>query len=397
MYFAGVVLSQIGVNGTFAVMLYHVYVLSGSTLQVGLVGAARGIAVLVLSPLGGYYADKLDRKRFLQSIQIFSMMVSGLLALASSVGFVEVWHIWVAALLNSAAATFDSPVRKAIIPALVPRDELVQAFALINPGNQVGKLLGPGLGGLLIAVAGPGFMYFIDAATYLGLVVILMAIRIPAMQGSDRELKFWSSTIEGVQYVRKRPVILHLMGLDLSATLFAAYRVVLPAIAVDILMVGPTGYGVLAAATPVGALIGGVIVYRLASMNVPAGHLVIGATMAYGMSAILLAQSSWFSLAMVAAAGIGLFDAIATTIRHAAVLNETPDQLRGRVSAIYGMASRGGPPLGEFNVGWLAGVVGASLALTFGGFVPIVYALGVLASSTAVRSYRMVAPAVESP
>lgn len=392
LYLSGVVLSQLGTQGTFVAMLYHMYVLTGSNVQVGLVGAAQGIAVVVLSPLGGHYADKLDRRLLLQSSQALSMVASLALAVVTLAGVVEASHVVLAALANSAASAFDRPVRKAIIPAMVPRDELVQAFALMNPSGQVARLVGPGLSGVLIALAGPGLMYLLDAVTFVGLIVIVAFLRIRPMPASQRPLGIWSSIRESLAFVRRRPLMLHLMGLDLAAMIFAAYRVVLPALAVDILRVGPTGYGVLAAAPPVGALVGGVIVFRLAAVSAPAGRIVIGATMAYGASALMLAQSRSFAIALIAATGLGLFDAIGTTLRHAAVLLETPDPLLGRVSALYGMSAQGGPALGDLGIGWFSGVVGVTVALTLGGLAAVLYAATAGLTSRTVRDYRTSGP-----
>lgn len=389
LYLVGVALTQIGTNGTFVAMLYHVYELTGSTVQVGLVGGGRAVATLALSPLGGHFADRLDRKTLLQCSQSFSMLVSLALALVTFVGAVATWHLIVASILTSAGSSFDGPARKAIIPALVPREELVQAVALINPTNQVGKLVGPGLGGVLIAVGGPGLVYLIDGATYVGLIAILVIVAIPPLNiAQGGKLRLLGSLGQGFAYVRARPVIYHLMALDLSQTLFAAYRVVLPALAVDVLQVGPAGYGALSAAVPIGALVGGAAVYRMASTAIAAGHTVLITTALYGCAAIVLAQTSTFALALASAVGLGFFDAIGTTVRHAAVLLETPDELRGRVNAVYRMASGGGPALGELNIGWLSGFVGAAAALTLGGLIPIAYAILVVVSSSTIRDYR---------
>lgn len=386
-YLAGVAFSQIGTNGAFVAMLYHVYLLTGSTFQVGVVGAVRGIAIVVLSPWAGHLADRLDRKHLLQFSQVLSMVVIFGLALVTLTDSVQSWHVWVAAMLTSVAATLDSPVRKAIVPAMVPRELLVQAVALVNPTNNVGKLVGPGVAGLLIAWQGPGVMYLVDGLTYIVLVIVLMTINIPPMKMIDRSRGVWSSVGEGFTFVKRRPVIYHLIGLDISASILTAYRVVLPAIAIDHLGIGPTGYGVLSAAPPAGALIGGFIVYRLAQSRIKAGHIVLTTTAAYGLAAVVLAQSISFWMALGAALGLGLLDAIGTTIRHAAVTLETPDGLQGRVQALYGMASRGAPAIGEFNVGWIAGLLGATAALTLGGFVPVAYALAVLIRSPTVRNY----------
>jgi MFS family permease len=394
LYWLGVILSQIGTRGTIAAQLFHVYVLTGSTVQVGFVGLSQAIALLVLSPLGGAYADRVDRRRLLQASQAVAMIVSLIIAILTISGNVQPWHIYVSVILHTAAATFDQPARQALIPALVPRDELVHAFALINPSREVAILVGPALAGVLISIWGPEAMYLLDAGTYAALVVILAILHIPRLEIAKRVATLWSSIAEGVAFVRRRPIIWQLMSLDLSATLFAAYRVLLPAIALDVLDVGATGYGLLSAAPSAGALIGAALVFKLTPV-VRSGHLVLASTIAFGLNAIAFAQARVLPIALFAAIGLGVFDALATTVRHAAVQLETPDEIRGRVSAIYQMASRGGPALGDLNVGWIAGYIGPVSALTLGGMVPVVYASMVAAARGRVAKYQV--PAHEQP
>lgn len=392
LYLSGVVLSQIGVRGTFAVNMLHVYLLTESTLQVGLVGLFQAIALLVLSPLGGVLADRIDRRRLLQTTQAVSLVASLVLAMLTFGGVVEPWHIYLTVLVNAAAATFDGPARLALIPAMVPRDQLVQAFALVNPSREVAILVGPALGGLLVAVAGPEAMYAVDAATYGVLVVVLALLRVPRLQVDEQRPSVLGAMREGLAFVRGRPIIGQLMALDLSATLFGAWRVVLPALAIDVLAVGPAGYGVLAAAPSAGALLGAAVVFRVVTRG-HAGRVVLVATFSYGASCVLLAQFAMlpfgFPLALTAALAIGCADAVATAIRHAAVQLETPDAIRGRVSSIYQMASRGGPALGDLNVGWLAGVFGPAGALAVGGVVPMVFAAGHWLRGSRVRTYTV--------
>lgn len=371
-----------------AAQLFHVYLLTGSTVQVGFVGLSQAIALLVLSPLGGAYADRMDRRRLLQASQAVALIVSLVIAGLTLSGDVQPWHIYLSVLLHTAAATFDQPARQALIPAMIPRQELVQAFALLNPSREVAILIGPALAGTLIAIWGPEAMYIFDAVTYAGLIGILMILRIPRLVPNERAASVWSSIAEGVSFVRERPVIWQLMSLDLSATLFGAYRVLLPAIAVDVLEVGPSGYGLLSAAPSAGALIGAALVFKL-TRTMRSGHLVLASTAAFGLTAIAFAQARLFAVALLAATGLGIFDALATTVRHAAVQLETPDEIRGRVSAIYQMASRGGPALGDLNIGWIAGYLGPVAALSLGGLVPVVYA-GVLAGRRGrVSSYQV--------
>src|SRR6201996_3617690 len=176
LYWSGVVLSQIGSRGTLAANLYQVYALSGSLAQTGLVGAAQAISLVVLSPLGGAYADRLDRRRLLQATQILALVVALGLGIVTEAGHANVAEVLVSVLLTTAAGTFDQPARQALIPAMVPRNQLAQAFALINPSREIAALAG-----LFIAIHGPALMYLADAATYAVLAVVLGLLKVPKL------------------------------------------------------------------------------------------------------------------------------------------------------------------------------------------------------------------------
>jgi MFS family permease len=374
LYWFGVVFSQIGTRGTVAANLYQVYLLSRSTTITGMVGLAQAVSLLVLSPLGGAYADRLDRRRLLQATQLLALVVAGALTVLTEAGHATTVEVLASVLLTTAAGTFDQPARQALIPAMVPREELPQAFALLNPSRELAVLLGPALAGLLIAAHGPGLMYAVDAATYAVLVVVLGFIRTPRLVPEARRRSVWRDIVDGAAFVKGRPVVWLMMSLDLSATLFGAYRVVLPALALTVLHAGPTGYGLLSAAPSAGALIATYPIFRLMARSTALGKVVLIASAGYGVATLALAQSPGLTLALAAGLLIGAFDALATTIRQAAVQLETPDTMRGRVSAIYQMASRGGPALGDVNIGWVAGFLGPAAALSWGSVVPIVYA-----------------------
>ena len=397
LYWSGVVLSQIGTRGTVAANFYQVYVLTGSVLQTGLVGAGQAVALLLLSPLGGAYADRLDRRKLLQCAQAVSLVVALVLAVLTFNGQAQAWHVILSVVLTTAAATFDQPARQAIIPAMVPKNQLAQAIALLNPSRELAILIGPALAGLLMALGGPGLMYVFDVVTYAVLIVVLGVLRVPPLVQTGPPRSVFGSIADGAKYVAHRPLITRLMGLDLSATLFSAYRVLLPAIAVDLLEVGPTGYGLLSAAPSAGALLATYSVFRVIERSGRLGKVLLVSTALYGLAAMLLAQSRAFPLAIVAAMLLGAFDAMATTIRHAAVQVDTPDELRGRVTAFYQMSSRGGPALGDVVVGALASVVGPVVALTVGGLGPIIVALAFLSRPNVVRDYTsaVVPPAAE--
>ncbi|MGY6022769.1 MFS transporter [Streptomyces spinosirectus] len=391
LYWGGVVLSQIGTRGAVAANLYQVYQLTDSTAQVGLVGLAQAVALLVLSPAGGIYADRLDRRRLLQATQGLALLVSAGLSVITLADAATVWTVVVSSLLATAAATFDQPARQALIPAMVPRERLVDAFALLNPSRELAVLIGPAFAGVLIAAGGPGAVYVFDAVTYAALVVVLAVLRVPPLVADTERRSLLESLREGVRHVAHRPVVWQLMGLDMTATVFGAYRVLLPAFAAEVLHVGATGYGLLSAAPSAGALLGSVWVFRLVR-TARAGHIVLWGTAAYGLAVVGLAQARVFTVAIVMALVLGAADAVATTVRHAAVQVETPDELRGRVSAIYQMCSRGGPAIGDSVMGLFAGAVGPIVALTVGGLVPAAVSAASAARSRTVRRYSVPRP-----
>ncbi len=388
LFWSGVVLSQIGTRATVAASLYQVYDLTGSIAATGLVGAAQALALVTLSPLGGVLADRWDRRRLLQAAQAAAMLAALAMASVTLAGTVRAWHVVLGVLVTTAAATFDQPCRQAIVPALVPRDVLPAAIALLTPSREVAVLTGPALAGLLIAVDGPGLVYLLDGLTYAAMILVLTAVRVPPLRrehdGPPPSVR--ADMAEGARYVRRRPLILSLCGLDLVLTVFGAYRVLLPALS-DRLDIGPTGYGLLAAAPSLGALLATWSIVRLVTRSRRLGRVLLASTVGYGLVAIGFAQVPVVGVVLGLALLLGAFDATATSIRHAAVQLETPDELRGRVQSLYQITSRGGPALGDVVIGLAAGAVGPVLALTGGAALPVVVGLVLLSRPNLVRDY----------
>jgi MFS family permease len=397
LFWSGVVFSQIGARATVAASLWQVYALTGSIAMTGLVGAAQAVALLTLSPLGGVLADRWDRRRLLQASQAAAMVAAFGMAAVTLAGVVEPWHVLAGVLVTTAAATFDQPCRQALVPALVPRDVLPAAIALLNPSRELAVLTGPALGGLLIAVDGPGLVYLLDGITYAALIAVLAVLRVPPLHRAEDGPRpsVRADMAEGARYVLRRPLIWSLCGLDLVLTVFGAYRVLLPAFS-DRLDIGPTGYGLLSAAPSLGALLATYSIVRLVTRSRRLGRVLLGSTVAYGLVAIGFAQVSVVAAVLVLALLLGVFDATATTIRHTAVQLETPDELRGRVQSLYQITSRGGPALGDVVIGAAAGLLGPVVALTAGGAVPVLVALVMLARPNRVREYAGLAAEPEA-
>jgi MFS family permease len=398
LFWSGVVLSQIGTRATVAASLWQVYELTGSIAATGLVGAAQAVALVTLSPLGGVLADRWDRRRLLQATQAVAMLAAFAMAAVTMTGVVQAWHVVAGVLFTTAAATFDQPCRQALVPALVPREVLPAAIALLNPSREVAVLVGPAIGGLLIAADGPGLVYLLDGISYAVLVAVLVAVRIPPLrrehQGPPPSIR--ADLAEGARYVRRRPLIWSLCGLDLVLTVFGAYRVLLPAFS-DRLGIGPTGYGLLSAAPSLGALLATYGIVRLVSRSRRLGRALLVSTVCYGLVAIAFAQVSVLVAVLLLALLLGAFDATATTIRHAAVQLETPDELRGRVQSLYQITSRGGPALGDVVIGLVAGLVGPVIALTAGAALPVLAGLALLTRPNIVRDYAGITASGPAP
>lgn len=388
LFWSGVVLSQIGTRATVAACLWQVYDLTGSIAATGLIGAAQVVALVTLSPIGGVLADRWDRRRLLQATQAAALVAAAGMAAVTLTGAVQAWHVVAGTLVTTAAATFDQPCRQAIVPALVPREVLPAAIALLNPSREVAVLVGPAVGGLLIALDGPGLVYLLDAVSYLALIGVLVVVRVPPLHRSpdDAPRSMRTEMAEGARYMRQRPLIWSLCGLDLVLSVFGAYRVLLPALS-ERLDIGPAGYGLLAAAPSLGALLATYGIVRLVSRSRRLGRALLVATVAYGLTAIGFAQFSWLAAVLVLALLLGAFDATATTIRHAAVQLETPDALRGRVQSLYQISSRGGPALGDVVIGVAAGALGPVVALTAGAALPVLVGLALFTRPNPVRDY----------
>jgi len=386
LYWLGVTFSQIGSRATVAANLWQVQDLTDSTLAVGIVSLLEGLALIVLGPIGGSVADRVDRRRLVQVAQAASLLASLALAALTLAGRISPPWIYASVLVVGAAAPFDVPARQSLIPALVPRDRIVDAFAVVVPSRQLAVLLGPSLAGVLIAAWGAGAVYAFDVATYAALIVTFAYIGFEKLDPPAPQ-KLWSSIAEGFGYVKSRPLIWQLMALDFVATFFGAYRVLLPALARDVFQVGASGYGLLASAPAVGSILGAGVTYRLRAFA-HKGWLVLAATALYGTSGIALGYAPAFLIALVLAGALGFFDAVAVTVRQAVTQLETPDRLRGRVSALYQMVARGGPALGQAQMGALAAAIGGPLALAIGSALTLGYTVSLSLGGSTVRDYE---------
>jgi MFS family permease len=384
---AGQFVSTLGTQMQTVALGWHVYLLTGSALQLGALGLMRAIPTISFALIGGTLADARDRRRLLIVTQTILAAFSSVLAIATQAEFVSVTLIYAVTLLSATADTFDDPARQALIPNLVPRHRLPQALTLNILAGNVATIVGPAVGGVAIAAFGLGFTYWLNVASFGAVIGALLAMHsrpeVPVMVRGGIH-----AVIDGLRFVRHNTVILSLMVLDFLATFFGSALVLLPIFASDILEVGAQGLGLLYSAPAVGAVVGGLALSALPAYRKP-GRMVLGSVACYGLAIIAFGAAPSFLVALLALGASGVADTVSMTFRHTIRQLATPDHLRGRIAAVHGVFSGGGPELGDFEAGVTARLFGTQPAVIIGGIAVIVVAAGTAILSPRIREYTL--------
>ena len=364
----GQAINGIGNQITRIALPFQVYVLTGSTLAVAALTAVQLVPILIFALGAGSVADAVDRRRLLFLTQIGLMACSGALLLLSLQPAPPLLALFAVAFVAAGLGAVDQPARSSAIPRLVPPERLPAAIALNQVNFQVGSVVGPAIGGLLIATVGLPGAYLADVLTFTASLAGIAAIApLPPLGAVTRP--GLSAIREGLSFVRARRVILSTFVIDLNAMIFGMPTSLFPALALDVFKVGPAGLGLMAAAPAVGALLGAVF-----SGWVPAvrriGFAVIVAVAIWGAAIALFGLSTFsFPLALVFLAVAGAADVLSAVFRSTIVQLETPDTLRGRVTSIHILVVTSGPRIGDIEAATVASIVGAQLSVVSGGLL----------------------------
>lgn len=370
-----------------ALILWHVYELTREPLALGLVGLANILPVILISLISGMAADILDRRKLMLLTQSSMVVLSLVLGWLTWQGLDSVWAIYAVSLIGAAGWTFEAPARQALIPSLVSREHLPNAFSLNSAVFQLGSILGPAAAGAMIARFNIALAYGINAASFLWVVLLLSLISSRPPHRGNRPAISLETAWEGFRFVRIHPIILPIMLLDFFASFFSSATILLPVFAQDILQVGAVGYGWLFAATSIGALLmAGLISLR--SELKRQGPLLLWAVSIYGVATILFGASRSFALSFLALTLVGASDTVSTIIRQTIRNLQTPDHLRGRMTSLNMIFFRGGPELGELEAGFVASLFGAPFAVISGGIACLLMAGLVTWKSPRLRSYN---------
>jgi MFS family permease len=350
-------------------LFWHISQLSRAPIAVSIVGGVRFVAVLCFSMAGGLVADRHNRRLILFLTQSIALLVALTLGLLTLFGIIRLWHIYLLTALQAAAMAFDMPARQSLVPNLVPREDLPNAFSLQSIAFNTGAIAGPALSGLIIAYWGQAYTYLINAVSFLAVIVALIAVGKVTQQQATARKGFQAALgdiRDGIRFIRSQPLILSSMILDFFATFFASANTFLPYFTQYVLHVGEIAYGWLAAAGSIGAVIVGLVISQFSSIR-HQGKLLLGSVVIFGLATIVFGLSRIYAIIFMALVVTGAADSVSTIIRNTVRNLNTPDSLRGRMTGINQIFFMGGPQLGEIEAGGAAQAFGVPFAIISGG------------------------------
>lgn len=376
LYWSGLATTTIGRWVELTGVVWLVYELTGSPFLVGLLGAARGLPGVFLSLGAGVVADRVDQRALLLVTQGLALLASLGLATLVATGTVEVWHVYLQVVIQSAITSFDAAARQALFPRLVPRRRLPEAVTLSTTAGRVSKFIGPALAGLLIADLGESAPFFVNAASYPGLMVAVLCMsRLPP--GPRATTSFGGEMSEGLRYILSAPVLSGLLKLEIVYGIFEMNPAMIAIVGREVLDAGPRALGLLLASPALGSLIGIAWLISVRGRD-RVGRFSLCCTLLCSAAMVLFAISTHYLLSVVALAAVGLLDVMTTVTRNTIMQLTAPGHMRGRVMANMGVVTRGIAPLAETQSGAMASWLGSGIAV----FV----AAGIIGVATAVTA-----------
>jgi len=366
---AGLLISMVGTQMQQWALFWHISQLSKDPIAVSIVGGVRFVAVLGFSLFGGLMADRYNRRNILFFTQTTAMLVALILGLLTIMGTIQLWHIYLLTGCQAIAMAFDLPARQALVPNLVPRDILPSAFSLQSIAFNTGAIVGPALSGIVIGYLGQGAVYFVNALSFLAVIVALVLLQTVHQRSAAIKTGIRAALTDirdGVRFIRNQPLILSSMILDFIATFFSSANTLLPYFAQNVLHVGEVAYGWLAAAQSIGAVTVGLVASQYNRIR-RQGPLLLGSVVVFGLATVLFGVSRIYALVFIALIFIGAADSVSTIIRNTIRQLITPDTLRGRMTSINQIFFMGGPQLGEIEAGAVAQYFGVPFAIISGG------------------------------
>ena len=357
--------------------------LTDSAFWVGMIAFLEGIPALFISPFGGLYADRFDRRKLMLFGNGISAILIFLLATLTSTGIIAIWHIVAISVLIGTVWALTDPASMAIIPSLVTPDDLMNATAMHALAWEIGRFIGPAIAGVLMGLVALGGTFYGAGIVSVVAFLLLSCIRPPAMVITMRT-SIGKDIKEGLSYIKSNKVVLMLILLMAVVALFALpYVWLMPVFARDVLGVGEAGYSQLMMAVGAGGLIGGITAANLGNFK-RKGWLLIGSVLTFAGTLILFAMSRSFPLSLVLAVINGSANGIFIAVTDALLLSIIPDKFRGRVMGLF-IITWYLPSIGSLMLGSATDWVGLPVAMIAGVLICIVFILGTILRLPALR------------
>jgi MFS family permease len=385
LYFTGQLISVAGTWMQTIAQAWLVYQLSHSELMLGVVSFAAAIPSLLVSPWGGVIVDRVPKRKLLVVTQASMMLLAFVLAALSFTGAVQVWHIVLLAAGLGAVNAFDGPARHAFVVELVGRDDLPNAIVINSILFNGARVIGPAIGGLLLATVGSAWCFFVNGVSFLAVIGCLLLMRLTSRPIRATGESPWRELLHSLRYVRAQRDILALLLLALIFSVFGiAYYALLPAFAERILRIDATGYGALNALIGVGAVGAGFFIARYGDRG-QRGRWLAWAMFGFPFALAAFANNVNYPLALVLALWLGAGYMLVFTLINTLLQTNVPDAIRGRVMALYTLTFFGFAPFGNLALGALAEVWGLSVAISISALLTLGLAAGVIAAAPQLR------------
>lgn len=372
LYISGQFLTQIGTWVQMVGQMWLVYRLSHSSKMLGLVGFAEQIPILLLSPIAGVIADRVDRRRFILFTQHLAMLQAVILSVLTLTNLIQIWQIFALSLSLGLITTFNGAARQAFIIEMVPREELVNAIALNSTCYNSGRIIGSSLAGVLVGLVGEGYCFLINAIGFIATIVALWMLRLPPAQLPKEKKSAFQALRKGFDYVwGYAPVRSLFMLLGLTAVFnYSFHQVLMPIFADQVLHGGPKALGSLLGSLGAGVIVGAAYMSGLDPKKL--GQLITSSTIACSLLLIAFGFSRNLRLSMGLLFFVGTCLMFSINGMNAAIQTITPDSLRGRVvGGFYLLAFVGMSPIGYLIGGWLGNLIGPRWTVTVGALICI--------------------------
>ncbi|HET7640534.1 MAG TPA: MFS transporter [Ktedonobacteraceae bacterium] len=380
LFWFGQMVSLMGTSMQIIGQAWLVLELTHSPWQLGLVGALQALPVLLFSIFGGVFADRWPKRRVLLVTEVAAMIQALLLWALIATGTIQLWHLYALAMLLGLTNCLYLPASRAFVVEMVGRADLPNAIALNSSLSTLARIVGPGLGGVIVAASGVTMLFLLNALSFLPLIGGLALIKsqelhAQALQPTNagERQNAWQSLREGVDYVWQTPAILLVILVVGLVLLFGSnFNVVLPLFATDVLHVGARGFGFLSAAIGVGALLSAL--WLAWSNQQPTIRSVLIGTLVFGVLEAVFAVSHSYLLSLALIASVGFTEEAFAMQAMTTLQTVAPDHLRGRVMSVCVLFFDGSLPLGYLLMGWLSSLYGAPFAMLTGALLSLVVA-----------------------